>query len=66
MASAQAAPELADKRHHAGGHTERGGVGSGESLQADHDVAASFGDNLPNVLFLRTEEKSKGLGEATL
>lgn len=41
---------LADERHHAGGHAEWGGVGGGESLQADHDVAASFGDNLSNVL----------------
>ena len=51
---------LADERHHAGGHSERGGVGSGKSLQANDDVAASFGDKLPNVLFLGTEEKSKG------
>ena len=44
---------LADERHHAGGHAEWGRVGGGESLQAEHDVAASFGDNLPNVLFFR-------------
>ena len=44
---------LADERHHAGGHAKWGGIGGGESLQADHDVAASFGDNLSNVLVFR-------------
>lgn len=51
---------LADKRDHAGGNSERGRVGRGEALQAEDHVAASLGDDLPNVLFCRREEKSKG------
>ena len=60
-----AAP-LADERDHAGGHPEWGGVGGGEALQAQDHVAAAFDDHLPDVLFLRRQEKSKGPGEATL
>lgn len=50
---------LAGERRHARGHSKRGGVSCCEALQADDHVAAAFGDDLPNVLFLGTEEKSK-------
>lgn len=53
---------LADERDHAGGYSERGRVGRSEALQADDHVAASLGDHLPNILFFRREEKSKGAG----
>lgn len=53
---------LADERDHAGGYSEGGGVGGGESLQADDHVVASFGDDLAHILFLGREEKSKGVG----
>lgn len=52
---------LADQRHHAGGYSEWGGVGRRESLQADDDVAAAFGDDFPHILFFGREEKSTGL-----
>lgn len=51
---------LADERHHAAGHAERGGVGRGEALQAEDHVAAPLEDDLPHVLFvgIKTEAKS--------
>lgn len=53
---------LAHKGYHAGGYRKRGGVGCSEALQADDHVAASFDDDLPDILVLGIKEKSKGLG----